>query len=285
MLKRMPLDPRIAVSVAASVLILACAFCLAEEKKEDKGTKVRVFSADDEEHKGQIERLMEQNLPEGYTLEVEYREWWDGSQIYRGYSHVRATSLNPDGVIDGKVRYWEVSGGLLREVPYEEGKRQGAERVWSRGGHLEAVIPWEDDQVHGERIGYHSNGKVSARLTYKNGKAIGESILYASDESVRERASYKDGKRHGKRIQYWPDSEEAVRRIIPYREGLVHGVVRELYPDGTIRRELGHRTGEIHGIEVSRDEDGNETRRRYWLNGDIVTRGKFEAEYEEETEE
>ena len=79
-------------------------------------------------------------------------------------------------------------------------------------------------------------------------------------------------------MQYWPDSEDTPRRITPYREGVVQGTVREFYQDGTLRKTMQFANGQPHGIQIQYDEKGKETRKRYWLDGDIVPKGTFDAE-------
>jgi len=133
---------------------------------------------------------------------------------------------------------------------------------------------------------YHSNGALNSKTTYEHGKAVGESIVYSPLGNVIERTPYHQGERHGERIQYWEIEGESIpRRITPYVKGVISGLLQDFHQTGKLRRSMQIRNGEAHGIEILYDNEGNETRKRYWLNGDIVPKGKFDAEYKEDDDE
>ena len=253
---------------------------------EDRGPIFKVLKADNAEDAAEIKQVIGEELPEGYVLEVNYVFWVDGSLIPRGYAPTKAVPKDPDGVIDGTVHHW-VPGGSSRTVEYKDGERHGIERYYRTYRKVPQMeCTWKQGKLHGVKKTYHDNGSLMSETTYEDGEPVGEGRTYGPAGKVLEVTPYQNGAIHGERVQHWPGTEEdAPRRIIPYQEGVVEGTVRDFYQDGALYRAWQFRNGRPHGIEIQYDEEGKKTRTRYWLDGDIVPRGKFEAEYKKEPKE
>jgi len=256
----------------------------AEDSSPARQRITKILEADNHEHTQEIRRLVRGDLAEGYKLEVESTFWVCGSQIQRGYVPTRATPLNSEGVIDGVVYQWTPGQGQpIRITIYVEGKRHGIEKVYSNTSRLQAENPYENDKLHGVRKTYYEDGELQGETTFEHGTPVGEGVTYCPQGNVIERTPYQDGVMHGERVQYWAlEGERIPRRITPYVKGTVHGIVRECHSNGALRRTMQFRNGEPHGTETSFDGDGNETRKRYWLRGEVVPKGMFDAEYEPE---
>jgi len=258
---------------------------LAAEEVTAKNPPIsKVLKMDNEQDAAEIRKVIETDLPKGYILEVDYVFWIDGSQIPRGYAPTRATPKDAEGNVDGTVRLG-IPGGPTRTIQYVKGRKQGVEKAFRTFGRLHMECTWEDDNLHGLKKTYHDNGNVMSETKYEHGQPVGESHTYDPAGKLLEVTPYKDGLMDGDRIQYWPGNEKALKRIAPYRNGMVHGLVREFREDGSNRKSIQFAHGDPHGIEIEYDEKGVETRRRYWLKGDVVPRGKFEAEYKEDESE
>ena len=86
---------------------------------------------------------------------------------------------------------------------------------------------------------------------------------------------FVDGLKHGEKVEYWAETGEP-RRIIPYKDGRAHGTMKAWHLNGELKRRVSCRDGLLHGEEVVFSDEGKVITRRFWLDGEMVSRAEFE---------
>lgn len=165
-------------------------------------------------------------------------------------------------------------------VPYVHGVKHGTAMEfigWSGGGGSWKIteIPWVKGKITGVRKSFDKAGNVVSRTTYEEGKPVGESKTFNAKGQLLSKTVFVDGKKHGKKFEYWPESGEP-RRIIPYRHGNAHGTMKAFHLNGKLKRRVECRDGLLHGEEVLLSDEGKVMTRRFWLDGEMVSRAEFE---------
>jgi antitoxin component YwqK of YwqJK toxin-antitoxin module len=166
-----------------------------------------------------------------------------------------------------------------RLVPWVHGVKHGEELEYSGWGNKVVVstrFPWKQGEMTGTRRKFYQSGELLSETPYIKGEPHGKSRSYDREGRLLSEAIYVNGRMHGKKIDYWPETGEP-RRIIPYREGLAHGQMQAYHLNGQLKRQVACRTGMLHGEEVVYNDEGKLLERRFWLDGDPVSRAEFEV--------
>jgi antitoxin component YwqK of YwqJK toxin-antitoxin module len=168
--------------------------------------------------------------------------------------------------------------GSYRLIPWKHGVRDGVEQEFV-GRKLRAEVPWKDGKMHGTRKSFFADGTTQSESVYVAGQGNGPMRSWDEDGSLLSEGTLKDGQRHGPFTEYWPGSTQP-KRVITYRNGVSHGLVRDYYRSGKIKRERHVIEETLHGTDMSYNETGEIIHARYWLDGDLVTRDEFEQRQE-----
>ncbi|MDA0841227.1 MAG: toxin-antitoxin system YwqK family antitoxin [Planctomycetota bacterium] len=170
---------------------------------------------------------------------------------------------------------------VYREVPWVHGVRHGIEReykkenMWKPEAQVIAEIPWKDGKMHGLRKGFYPDGKPESETQYVEGTANGPTRLWDQNGNLTSEGVMKDGQRDGQFTEYWPGTTQP-SRIIHFKAGVTHGLVKEFYSNGKLKRERSFKDEAAHGEDRIYDEAGEVTHTRYWWDGDIVSKEEFE---------
>ncbi len=154
-------------------------------------------------------------------------------------------------------------------IQWQNGVKEGVEKQFHRDGgkpYVTSEIPWKEGEIDGMRKAFFPNGKLRNETLYRKGVPSGPSKTYDADGLVLRESAMKDGKRVGDLKDYWPGTEQ-LKKVIPYREGLVHGTVRDYYKDGKIKRETQFRDDLMHGEDKHYLPDGTVERASRWKEG------------------
>jgi len=254
----------------------------AKEPDEPK-TRVAVFEKNAKVRDWQVMGALKA-LPDDHKLQVTFEQVWDMSpQKFVEIAKV-LTPLNADGKPDGVESYFKEWKGLQRTISYKNGVKDGPEKVYEhadgRNEFVREETQWKEGKMAGKRIVYYPDGKVATEVTYEDGKPAGEGKSYDREGRLTQVIRYKDGKRDGEMTDYWPATGKP-KRVVPCTAGVVNGLVKEYYEDGTLERELPFKNDALHGIEKHHDEKGNLTLTRYWLEGELVPEGVFKEKFKE----
>lgn len=159
---------------------------------------------------------VEKNYYDNGYLESEI-PWDDGKKRFNGWYRT----------------YYESTGNLMLESPYEEGEIHGVEKIYFENGNISSETPyengtsnyngtaktyWENGQVHtvtpyvsGEYQGtvssFYEDGSTYYKHEYSNGVKNGSSLIYYDNHQLKTKKSYVDGKLHGQEINYSRDGD------------------------------------------------------------------------------
>ncbi|MBS3762026.1 MAG: toxin-antitoxin system YwqK family antitoxin [Planctomycetes bacterium] len=286
------------IQILTTVLLLATAPLLAgepsfeldeDEKKAPGKRTVVVSSAKELAEAGvagrgtrKIARKIQEILkdqPEGTKVRVVIGEITEGSVRWRLIYAKSVAPLDDKGRPHGVehmvtgLKTGVTTPAVLRKVPWKHGVRHGIAKEYV-GKKLVAEVPWEEGKIDGVRKSYYRNGQIQSKTHYVDDQAHGPVRTWNKEGELIKKGTFKNGKRHGKFTEYWPGTEKP-RRIIQYRNGYANGVVREYYLSGKLRRKRTLVDGVLHGRDISYNEKGKVTGKRYWFDGDPVTRKEF----------
>jgi len=247
--------------------------------------RVRIYDPADKEHLAVIRRYFREGLPEGYKLKIEVELTFDSSQegAVRELPIV-VVPIDEDGLRNGSELHYRPWSPLQRSIEYKDDVKHGIERGYRYSQELREncvaeEVHWKEGKMHGPRRFFHPDGSVQMEAEFDEGQPVGASKSYTAHGKVVEVTPYKNGQMHGERVQYWPGTD-VPRRIIPYEMGTVEGTVKDFHESGKVRRLMPFRKGLLHGIEQEFDAAGKVIRERFWLEGEMVPRGRFEQEFE-----
>jgi len=273
------------------LLPIASGFAFADEKQaaetEDTASlrRIRIYDPENKQHMAIIRRYFRDGLPEGYKLRMEVELTSDSSQegAVRELP-VIVVPIDEDGLRNGTELHYRLWSPLQRSIEYKDDVKHGIERGYrynpdARENNVVEEINWKDGKMHGPRRFFYPDGSVQMEAEFKDGQPVGANKSYSADGKLLEVTPYKDGEMHGERIQYWQGTDK-LRRIIPYEAGTVEGTVKDFHENGKLRRLMPFRKGLLHGIEQEFDAEGKVIRERFWLEGEMVPRGRFEQEFE-----
>ncbi|MFZ4741569.1 MAG: toxin-antitoxin system YwqK family antitoxin [Bacteroidales bacterium] len=164
--------------------------------------------------------------------------------------------ISSEGIIrDGKPdRYWKTFNekGIL----ISEGNRRDFE--------LDSV--WKF---------YSENGKLTMEVFYQNGKKNGIRKSYLEKEFIEE--NYKDDIKQGLTIYFYPKGN--IMRIIPFDNGLEHGISKEFGEDSTIIAITEYRRGMVIMHEKFNRRDKNGLKQGLWKTFWDNDKTKIEGTY------
>ena len=231
-------------------------------------------------------------LPEGHKARISFVTRAPGGEAIRYIQCI--TPLDPKGRPDGvELHYADWYRAPVRTVDYRAGLQHGVEKtygttrsqdmetgklVWRQ--YLRVEIPFADGKAHGLKRTFHENGEVATATPYADGNVEGESRSFSPEGRVIRIANFSGGKRQGEVVDNWPENGSR-KRIVTYRDGLVHGMSRAYYADGSLKWERPFKDNELHGIERHFAPDGGEEKTRYWVAGEPVEKSAFEEQFKE----
>jgi len=170
---------------------------------------------------------------------------------------------------------------VYRLIPWKHGVRHGIEQefrktnMWKPEADITAEIPWKDGKMHGLRNAFFPNGKIQSETQFIEGVSNGPSRLWDDQGNLTSEGTMKNGKREGRFVEYWPGAKQPAR-IIHFKAGVTHGLVKEFYRSGKLKRARSFKNETAHGEDRIYNEAGDVTHARYWWDGDIVTKEEFE---------
>ena len=216
-------------------------------------------------------------LPQAYSVRPGISHRYSDDEKRVVYRLVSVTPIAPDGKPDGEERHL-ARLQTVRTVPYVEGRKHGMEmkyhfvlRERRRVRIVTGEIPWDHGKLQGLKKLYHHNGKLRVEAPYDKGELDGVSKEYDLTGRVVKVTPYRKGKRHGEMTEYWTLSGKP-RRIIPYKNDLINGLVREFYDTGQLQREIPARKDLYHGTEKQYDEEGNLIKTVRWVKDERAER-------------
>ena len=188
--------------------------------------------------------------------------------------------------------YWE-SGDLKNKATFKEGMLNGEWMSFYPNGKQKLAGKYSDDMKIGEWIENFDNGKPKDLVTYKlfkkkskvdyglmknrvvlESKKHGKAISY-SDKDFRptEEGEYNEGVKDGEWIAYYPGGKNPAV-ISNYKNGELHGSMKQFSRRGRILSEVQYKDGLKHGKFIVYDKRGKVINERKFEHGMQVIEGQ-----------
>lgn len=226
-----------------------------------------------------------------YTGWVVYTRGSGATQIVIQKLHV------VDGLKHGMDTFWHVKsdgtrGGIMRESPYERGKRHGTEKSYHENGQISAIHTYKDDVEDGPYETYFDTGKLQSQTSMKSGKKDGVSKYWRPNGNLSLESTYRSDCRHGPEKSYYENGklerednylaeerkdEKGTSRWVAVKDGVCKKymetgvlVTATTFVRDVLRREKKYDSSSgILSDERLIKDDGWEIGRRYWPNGRV----------------
>lgn len=158
------------------------------------------------------------------------------------YSYKNLTDLN--GYRQG---FWTITGAMsseegykknqiIEEGEYHDNKRQGIWKKYFPTGDLKSEITYSDNHPLGDYKVFYVDGQVEEEGYWLVNRNTGDFKRYHENGKLSQEFLFNStGKRHGEQ-KYYGENGKIVLSVEIDR-GVVHGVYKTFYADGTIREE------------------------------------------------
>jgi antitoxin component YwqK of YwqJK toxin-antitoxin module len=190
----------------------------------------------------------------------------------------------------GLFRRRHPNGKLAAEGEFRDDQEHGPWKLSSLGG-----LDQEGSFVAGKREGpwIVRDGHARWEGVYRDGGKDGVWIETLHGEKFREQ-TWALGKRHGTDTRTWPNGQRCVEKHahdqethrtcwhpngrksleMPFRDGAVHGTVREWHESGALKAEQSYRAGKKHGRSLDLYESGRREERFYRDDKEVTAPGR-----------
>ena len=121
-------------------------------------------------------------------------------------------------------------GKIQKEIPYENGLKNGTETWYWSNGKKRFIVHWKNGLYNGTLEEYRKDGTPRMLRTYLNGVKEGKEILYHPNGEQRWSVFYKDGKEHVEEQRY-----ASGEKFAEYPEGDDSGEFKVYYKNGNLK--------------------------------------------------
>ncbi len=198
------------------------------------------------------------------------------------------------GKEEGEWRnYWD-NGKLKNKSTFRKGQLHGDWYSYFKNGKITLAGEYKNGYKTGAWISNFENGKTKDLFTYKvikkttgsrkssmtrrvewQSQEHGYSVSFSKkDYAKTEEGKYKNGKKNGTWTAYHPGGRiPAV--VTQYKNGNLHGIMRQFDKRGRIQQEMQFKDGLKHGVFIIYDKNGKALVKKLFING-AEKKGAFE---------
>lgn len=151
--------------------------------------------------------------------------------------------------------YWRITGAisveegyrksqLIEEGIYLDNKREGVWKKYYPTGNVKSEISYEDNHPFGSYKVFYPNGEVEEEGMWLANRNTGSFIRYYESGQVAQKFNFNSaGKRQGMQEYYFENGK--LQMQVELENGIVHGVMKTFYYDGSPREEKRMTNGEL----------------------------------------
>lgn len=129
--------------------------------------------------------------------------------------------------ITGTLKVAFKDGKIQKEIPYENGLKNGTETWYWPNGTKRFIVHWKDGLYNGTLEEYRQDGTPRMLRTYLNGIKEGKEIHYHINGEQRWSITYKDGKEYveeqryasGEKFAEYPENDDSGEFKVYYKNG------------------------------------------------------------------
>jgi antitoxin component YwqK of YwqJK toxin-antitoxin module len=190
---------------------------------------------------------------EGYMKNGKPDGFW---KTYYPNGILKSEGNRKNTLLDSTWIFFNEKGDTLEIINYRNGKKNGYNIKYNYeyddSGHLakKELVSKElflNDKKEGKAY-YYKNNKLHLIVNYKNGIKNGFAFEISNDTLITTLYEYKNG---------FLVFSEKINRFD--KDGKKHGVWKEFYPDGKLKREMYYIHGQLNGLYKEYSPDGKLT--------------------------
>ncbi len=244
----------------------------------------------------------DQNIKQGdylyrYQGRVQVKGQFDhnletGQWIYTPGSDIKIIGNLKEGKRDGEWKYYK-GKDLISSLNYKEGLLEGEAKGYFENGEQACICYYRNDSITGEYKSYYKNGKVKEIINYNNGEYDGAYQMYNDKGELVFKIVYKQGTPFdiielntdealfggdlqngtGKFVRYAldQDNQKFVKQIRNYKDGKLHGQVKEYDHRGNPFYRGQYMKGYMVGMWVFDMDKEKEYKQLYHFSDSIKT--------------
>ena len=185
---------------------------------------------------------MEGNYEKGKE-QGEWKAFWENGRL-------KNKSFFDEGNLTGTWLSYSPTGILLLEGEYKNGQKMGAWEEYYNNGRLK-----EESRYKLKKIKHKDGNVVVMGMKILQGVPHGKYKAYSQiDYELKETGKFKSGIKTGEWINYYPGG--VVPTIISqYKNGKLHGVIKQFGRRGEIMSEIHYKDGVKHGLFLIYDNN------------------------------
>lgn len=166
---------------------------------------------------------------------------------------ISSTAEFKEGVVFGKLKYYDLSGLLAFQINFDEGGFESIQyedekgnlvvpvkinndfievRTFYKSGKPSAILKFQNNILHGSQNLFYENGNPMCNLVYSNGSMHGTQKYFSSNASLEMYFNYQYGVIHGD-FSYYNTQGKPVYNG-KYHSGVKHGVFNYFKTNGTL---------------------------------------------------
>ena len=186
--------------------------------------------------------LMEGNYEKGKE-QGEWKAFWENGRL-------KNKSFFDEGYLKGTWLSYSPTGILLLEGEYKNGQKVGAWEEYYNNGRLK-----EESRYKLKKIKHKDGNVVVMGMKMVQSVPHGKQKAYSQiDYELKETGKFKSGIKTGEWINYYPGG--VVPTIISqYKNGKLHGVIKQFGRRGEIMSEIHYKDGVKHGLFLIYDNN------------------------------
>jgi antitoxin component YwqK of YwqJK toxin-antitoxin module len=205
--------------------------------------------------------------PAGYIVETQGKPFTGTGKDFYVNGGLKQEAYFKKGVIEGKVKTYDLNGRILSVEKYKNGLKEGEASVFNftEGILTEQKLEYSKGMLNGTRRAFGINGSIIGIEHFKNDKLNGVRETFYFNGQKESRSEYKDGLLEGKRLFYYDNGQ------INYEENFLRGKLEgkrtAYYPDGKIFLAENYKNDRLDGERIVRDEQGKVKTKQFYKNG------------------
>ena len=209
----------------------------------------------------EVVKPIQQTVVSGFTNKAEAKNITDANGLRQGKWLVYINEKHKLFELPNKV-----NADYYRLVIYKDGNFSGIERLYSLSGELLTETFYENGKT--EENTFYENGKLHSILPKKNGNFNGTHKVYSIDGNLFLEWNYVNGERLGTQKQYnildgslqKTEILEAKPKEIDLPDSIVgdleNGLVKVFSGTGFLKNEIPYKNGKINGTKKTYNENG-----------------------------
>lgn len=179
-----------------------------------------------------------------------------------------------DGVVQGKVKYFDEDGNLIEKLHAKDGVRHGKHVTFFSTGNKSSTAFYANGEFDKRATTYYIGGGKECEYNYVDGVLNGPLTCWHENGEKLSENTMKDGVYTGKRKFYYPDGQ--LEGVEYYADGKLNGESTYYHRNGEVQHTITYKDDEVDEDYISKDGLGRTNYKRE-LQGKDVAHSYYQA--------